>query len=134
MPLRRLRRQYEQLSQFQRRRIIDMMGAGCSTRRVACQLGRSDCVVRRCWDQWIQEMSFIRRPGPGHLRQTIRREDCHIVRIAHVHPTVSLTTILAQVAPSLGTLCLLEPYEAAWLKDIWDRGAHFVLPLTPTHR
>ncbi|GFV47770.1 transposable element Tcb2 transposase [Trichonephila clavipes] len=25
-----------------------------------------------------------------------------------------------------GPLCLLEPYEGAWLKDIWDRGAHYV--------
>ncbi|GFW79353.1 uncharacterized protein TNCV_2477601 [Trichonephila clavipes] len=30
-----------------------MREAGWSARRVACQLGRSDCVVRRCWDQWI---------------------------------------------------------------------------------
>ncbi|GFX13952.1 uncharacterized protein TNCV_3611521 [Trichonephila clavipes] len=39
-------------------------------RRVARQLGRSDCVVRRCWDQWIREMSFTRRPSSGHPRQT----------------------------------------------------------------
>ncbi|GFU11408.1 transposable element Tcb2 transposase [Trichonephila clavipes] len=57
MPLRRFRRQYEQLSQFERGRIIGMMEAGWLTRRVACQLGRSDCVVRRKWCQtrenWI---------------------------------------------------------------------------------
>ncbi|GFU55039.1 uncharacterized protein TNCV_425471 [Trichonephila clavipes] len=45
MPLRRFRRQYEQLSQFERRRIIDMMETGWSARRVARQLGRSDCVA-----------------------------------------------------------------------------------------
>ncbi|GFX25121.1 transposable element Tcb2 transposase [Trichonephila clavipes] len=65
MPLRRFRRQYEQLSHFERGRIIGMMEAGWSARRVAHQLGRSDCVVRRCWDQWIREMSFTRRPGSG---------------------------------------------------------------------
>ncbi|GFX77685.1 uncharacterized protein TNCV_1106021 [Trichonephila clavipes] len=32
-------------------------------------------------------------------------------------------------------LCVLEPYEGAWLKDICDRGGPLrVLPLTPTHR
>ncbi|GFX42523.1 transposable element Tcb2 transposase [Trichonephila clavipes] len=62
MPLRRFRRQYEQLSQFEKGRIIGMMEAGWSARRVARQLGRSDCVMRRCWDQWILEMSFTRRP------------------------------------------------------------------------
>ncbi|GFX41568.1 transposable element Tcb2 transposase [Trichonephila clavipes] len=47
-------------------------------RRVACQLGRSDCVVRKCWDQWIREMSFTRRPGSGCPRQASRQEDDRI--------------------------------------------------------
>ncbi|GFV46330.1 uncharacterized protein TNCV_3232191 [Trichonephila clavipes] len=46
MPLCRFRKQYEQLSQFERRRIIGMMEGGCSARRVTRQLGCSDCVVR----------------------------------------------------------------------------------------
>ncbi|GFV96783.1 transposable element Tcb1 transposase [Trichonephila clavipes] len=36
------------------------MEYGWSARLVAHQLGTSDCVVRRCWDQWIREMSFTR--------------------------------------------------------------------------
>ncbi|GFS47167.1 uncharacterized protein TNCV_2053381 [Trichonephila clavipes] len=46
MPLRRSRRQYEKLSQFERGRIIDIMEAGWSARRVARHLGHSDCVVK----------------------------------------------------------------------------------------
>ncbi|GFX24107.1 hypothetical protein TNCV_2436001 [Trichonephila clavipes] len=38
--------------EFDKGRIIGMMEAGWSPRRVARQLGRSDSVVRRCWDQW----------------------------------------------------------------------------------
>ncbi|GFS83586.1 transposable element Tcb2 transposase [Trichonephila clavipes] len=89
MPSRRFRRQYEQLSQFERGRIIGMMEAVWSARRVARQLGRSDWVVRRCWDQSIREISFTRRPGSGHPRQTKRQEDRHIVRNARVQPTAS---------------------------------------------
>ncbi|GFW05107.1 hypothetical protein TNCV_599011 [Trichonephila clavipes] len=44
MPLRRLRRQYEQLLQYEMWRIIGMMEAGPSACQVARQLGRSDCV------------------------------------------------------------------------------------------
>ncbi|GFV95022.1 transposable element Tcb2 transposase [Trichonephila clavipes] len=33
------------------------MEAGWSARGVARQLGRFDCVVRRCWDQWIREIT-----------------------------------------------------------------------------
>ncbi|GFU80291.1 uncharacterized protein TNCV_3520681 [Trichonephila clavipes] len=61
-----------------------MMEAGWSARRVARQLGRSDCVVRRCWDQWIRWMSFTRRPGSRFSLQTSRQEDHHIVRNARV--------------------------------------------------
>ncbi|GFV44259.1 transposable element Tcb2 transposase [Trichonephila clavipes] len=66
MSLRRFRRQYEQQLQFQRGRIIGMIEVEWLDRRVAHQLGSSDCVGRRCWDQWIREMSFTRRPGSGH--------------------------------------------------------------------
>ncbi|GFX02066.1 HTH_Tnp_Tc3_2 domain-containing protein [Trichonephila clavipes] len=78
------------------------MEAGWSARRVTRQLGRSDCVVRRCWDQRIRHVSFTRRPGSGRPQQTSRQEDCHIVRNARVQPTTSSTAIHAQVAPSLG--------------------------------
>ncbi|GFV50109.1 uncharacterized protein TNCV_3646111 [Trichonephila clavipes] len=60
LPLRRFRRKYEQLSQFERGRIIGIMEAGWSARQVARQLGSFECVVRRCWDQRIREMSFTR--------------------------------------------------------------------------
>ncbi|GFW11338.1 transposable element Tcb2 transposase [Trichonephila clavipes] len=57
-----------------------MMEEGWSARRVARQLGHSDCVVRRCLDKWIREMSFTRRPGSGRPRQTSRREDRYMPR------------------------------------------------------
>ncbi|GFX54960.1 hypothetical protein TNCV_3318771 [Trichonephila clavipes] len=44
MSLRRFRRQYKQLSQFERERIISMMDAGWLDMLVAHPLGRSDCV------------------------------------------------------------------------------------------
>ncbi|GFW51284.1 transposable element Tcb2 transposase [Trichonephila clavipes] len=80
MPLHHFRRKYEQLSQFESGRIVGLMEAGWSARRVARQLGRSDCVVRRCWDQWIRDMSFTRTPGTGRPRQTSRQEDRHTVK------------------------------------------------------
>ncbi|GFV88891.1 HTH_Tnp_Tc3_2 domain-containing protein [Trichonephila clavipes] len=102
MPLRRFRRQYEQLLQFEKGRINSMMEAGWSARQVVRQLGRSNCVVRKCWDQWIRGMSFTRRPDSGRPRQTIRLEDRHIVRNTRVQPTASSTAIQAQIAPLLG--------------------------------
>ncbi|GFX49685.1 transposable element Tcb2 transposase [Trichonephila clavipes] len=103
IPLHRFRRQYEQLSQFERENIIGIMEAGWSARQVARQLGRSDCAIRRCWDQWIRDMSLTGRPGSGHSLQISRREERRIVRNARVQPTASSTAIQAHVALSLGT-------------------------------
>ncbi|GFV05280.1 transposable element Tcb2 transposase [Trichonephila clavipes] len=62
-------------------------------------------------------MSFTQRPGPGHLRQTSRREDHHIVAPSLGSP-VSFRTIRR---------CLAERHLGSW------RSLR-VLPLTPTHR
>ncbi|GFW25539.1 transposable element Tcb1 transposase [Trichonephila clavipes] len=76
MPLRRYRRQYEQLLQFDKGRIIGMMEAAWSAGQVARQLGRSYCVVKRCWDQWMRKMSFTQRPGSGRLdRSAVEKTD-----------------------------------------------------------
>ncbi|GFV34149.1 transposable element Tcb2 transposase [Trichonephila clavipes] len=132
MPLRRFRRQYQQLSQFERGRIIDMMGAGGSARRVVRLFSRSDCVVRRCWDQWIREISFTLRPGSGCPRQTNPRENRYIVRNARVQPTVSSAAIQGQ-GPSLGA-----PVSSATTRrhlaegHVGSRCPLSVLPSTPS--
>ncbi|GFV07916.1 HTH_38 domain-containing protein [Trichonephila clavipes] len=77
MPLRRNRRQYEQLTDFDRGRIIGLREAGWSNRRIGRHLGRSDMVVARCWQQWITECRLYRRgvvrTHPVPSRETIRR-------------------------------------------------------------
>ncbi|GFX80764.1 transposable element Tcb2 transposase [Trichonephila clavipes] len=122
MPLRRFRRQYEQLSQFERGRIIVMMEAEWSARRIARQLGHSDCVVRRCWDQWIREMSFTRRLGSGRPRQTSHREDRHIVRNARVQPTASSAAIQAQWCRARGNWTAVE-----WNQVVFSDESRFIL-------
>ncbi|GFX04067.1 transposable element Tcb2 transposase [Trichonephila clavipes] len=110
MPLCRFRRQYEQLSQFERGRIIGMMEAGRSARRVARQLCHSDCV-------------------------TSRREDLHTVRNARVQPSASSAAIQAQVAPSLGAPVFFRTIQRRLAeKHLVSRRPLRVLLLTPTHR
>ncbi|GFU56304.1 transposable element Tcb2 transposase [Trichonephila clavipes] len=135
MPLRHFRTQYEQLSQFERGKIIGILEAGWSATEVTRQLDLSDCVVRRCWNQWIRKMLFTRRPGSGRPRLTSRQENRHVVRNARVQPTASSAAIQAQVVPSLGApvssrtmrRCLGEGYSGS-------RHPLRVLPLTPTDR
>ncbi|GFW71900.1 transposable element Tcb2 transposase [Trichonephila clavipes] len=111
------------------------MEAGWSVRRVARQLGRSDCVVRRCWDQWIREMSFTLRPGSGRPQQTSHRENSHIIRNARVQPTASLAAIQSQVEPSLGApVSSLTIQKRLAEGHLGSRRPLRVLPLSATHR
>ncbi|GFS52390.1 transposable element Tcb2 transposase [Trichonephila clavipes] len=143
MQLRRLQRQYEQLSQFEWGRIIGMMEAGWSARRVARQLGRSDCVVRRFGDQWIRDMSFTRRPGPGRPRRTSRRKDRHIVRkytrtvnyFIGRHPGTGNTFILGPCVisnhmkePSRRTFGIVAPITCAALEGDPSKPPFSVVP------
>ncbi|GFT28609.1 transposable element Tcb2 transposase [Trichonephila clavipes] len=57
----------------------------------------------RCWDQWIREISFTRRPGSRCPQQTSCREDHHIARNVYVQSTTSSVTIQAQVVLSVET-------------------------------
>ncbi|GFX42299.1 transposable element Tcb2 transposase [Trichonephila clavipes] len=135
MPLRRFRRQYEQLSQFERGRIIGMIEDGWSARQIARQLGRSDCIVRRCWNQWIREMSFTRRQGPGRPRQTSRREGHRIVRNPSIQSTASSAAIQAHVAPSLGAPVSSRTIRRRLAEGhLGSRRPLRVPPLMHTHR
>ncbi|GFV80377.1 uncharacterized protein TNCV_2259811 [Trichonephila clavipes] len=66
------------------------------------------------------------KTSSGRPQQTSRREDRHIIRNACVQPTASSAAIQAQLAPFLGAPVSFEPHEGTWLKDICDRGAHYV--------
>ncbi|GFS73177.1 transposable element Tcb2 transposase [Trichonephila clavipes] len=111
------------------------MEAGWSARRLARQLGRFECVARKCWDQWIQEMSFTRRPGSACSRQTSCRENRHIVRNARVQPSASLTAIQARVAPSLGAPVSSRTIRRRLAEGhLGSRCSLRVPSLTPTHR
>ncbi|GFT94388.1 HTH_Tnp_Tc3_2 domain-containing protein [Trichonephila clavipes] len=112
-----------------------MMEAGWSARQVARQLGRSDCVVRRCWDQWIREISFTQRPVSGRPRQTSRLKERHLVRHTCLKATASSPTIQAQVALLLGTPVSTRTIRRRLAEG--HLGSHHplrVLPLTPTHQ
>ncbi|GFT35996.1 HTH_Tnp_Tc3_2 domain-containing protein [Trichonephila clavipes] len=84
MPLRRNRRQYEQLTDFDRGRIIGLREAGWSNRRIGRHLGRSDMVVAQCWQQWITEASIQRHLPPSRhpvpSKETIRRRLTEVLR------------------------------------------------------
>ncbi|GFU95098.1 transposable element Tcb1 transposase [Trichonephila clavipes] len=106
MPLRRNRRQYEQLTDFDRGRIIGLREAGWSNRRIGRHLGRSDMVVARCWQQWIAEGRVYRRGGAikrNHKETTDRSwlEEPTSAKIPLTHIIGSVDWIFADLGQSV---------------------------------
>ncbi|GFU48772.1 HTH_38 domain-containing protein [Trichonephila clavipes] len=133
--LRRNRRQYEQLTDFDRGRIIGLREAGWSNRRIGRHLGRSDMVVARCWQQWITEGRVYRRGGSGRPRNTNDREDRAIRRVATSAPTTSLASIQRHLPPSRHPVPSRETIRRR-LTEVGLRSRRPLrrLPLTPHHR
>ncbi|GFV06748.1 transposable element Tc1 transposase [Trichonephila clavipes] len=131
MPGKRARRHFSQLSEFERVLIIEMKTAGWSTRLVAGQVDRSECAVRNCWEQWTREGTHARKTGSGAARKTTRREDRRIVRQALVDPTVTRSTIRADVGVAIVPQAISRHLAEANLKS---KRSFRALPLTPEHR
>ncbi|GFU88577.1 transposable element Tc1 transposase [Trichonephila clavipes] len=131
MPGKRARRHFSQLSEFERGLIISMKTASWSTRRVAGQVHRSDCAVKNCWEQWTQEGTHARKTGSGATRKITRREDRRIMRQALVDPTVTRSTIRADVGVAIVPQTISRHLAGANLKF---KRPFRALPLTPEHR
>ncbi|GFV53521.1 transposable element Tcb1 transposase [Trichonephila clavipes] len=131
MPGKRARRHFSQLSEFERGLIIGMKTAGWSMNRVAGQVDRSEYTVRNCWEHWTREGTHARKTGSGATRKTTRREDRRIVRQALVDPTVTRSTIRADVGVAIVPQTIFRHLAEANLKS---KRPFRALPLTPEHR
>ncbi|GFW28761.1 HTH_Tnp_Tc3_2 domain-containing protein [Trichonephila clavipes] len=49
----RIQAHYEQLSEFEKGRIIGLKEAGWANQRIAPYMGRSNVAIRRCWQEWV---------------------------------------------------------------------------------
>ncbi|GFT64710.1 transposable element Tc1 transposase [Trichonephila clavipes] len=104
---------------------------GWSTRRVAGPVDRSECAFRNCWEQWTREGTHVRKTGSGAIRKTTRRENRRIERQALVDPTVTRSTIRADVGVAIVTQTISRHLAEANLKS---KRPFRALPLTPEHR
>ncbi|GFU52949.1 transposable element Tc1 transposase [Trichonephila clavipes] len=131
MPGKRARRHFSQLSEFERGLIIGMKTAGLSTRRVAGQVDRLECAVRNCWEHWTREGTHARKTGSGATRKTTRRNDRRIVRQALVDPTVTCSTIRADIGVAIVSQTISRHLAEVNLKSKCPFRA---LPLISEHR
>ncbi|GFV21908.1 HTH_Tnp_Tc3_2 domain-containing protein [Trichonephila clavipes] len=90
-----------------------------------------DNVELNCWEQWTREGTHARKNGSGATRKTTRRDDRRIVRQALVDPTVTRSTIRADVGVAIVPQTISRHLAEANLKS---KRPFRALPLTPEHR
>ncbi|GFX62722.1 HTH_Tnp_Tc3_2 domain-containing protein [Trichonephila clavipes] len=83
------------------------------------------------WEQWTREGTHARKTGSGATRKTTRREYQRIVRHALVDPTVTRSTIRADVGVAIVPQTISRHLGEANLKS---KRRFRALPLTPEHR
>ncbi|GFY00167.1 transposable element Tcb1 transposase [Trichonephila clavipes] len=131
MPGKRARTHLSQLSECERCLIIGMKTAGWSTRRFDGLVDHSECAVRNCCVLWTREGTHARKTGSGATRKTTRREDRWIVRKGLEDPTVTRSTVRADVEVAIVPQTSSRHLAEANLKS---KRPFRALPLTPEHR
>ncbi|GFV19792.1 HTH_Tnp_Tc3_2 domain-containing protein [Trichonephila clavipes] len=91
----------------------------------------SQCAVRNCWQQWTRKGTQARKSGSGATRKTTRIVDRKIVRKALVDPTVTRSTIRADVGIAIVPQTISRHLAAANLKS---KRPFRALPVTPEHQ
>lgn len=130
MPLRRRRSHYQQLTEFERGRVVGLREGGFSFRDIAERLGRNVSTVHECWQQWSREGTASRRPGSGRPRGTTEREDRRVRRMAVANRTASAAEIRAAVGTTVTQRTVTNRLLQGQLRA---RRPVACIPLTPNH-
>ncbi|GFX24840.1 transposable element Tcb1 transposase [Trichonephila clavipes] len=84
---------FDQVSEFDRGRIVAYRHCGLSFRKIGSRVGRNQTTVMRICNRWMQEGTMDRR-GRSHQPQcTTSREDRQIVRMAVTDHSVTSRTV-----------------------------------------
>ncbi|GFX06341.1 uncharacterized protein TNCV_505601 [Trichonephila clavipes] len=97
MSRRKQRSAFDQVSEFDRGRIVDYRDCGLSFKEIGSRVGRNQTTVMRIFDRWMQEDTTDRR-GRSHSPQcTTSRENRQIVRMAVRDRSVTSRTVAKHV-------------------------------------
>ncbi|GFX84876.1 uncharacterized protein TNCV_4997081 [Trichonephila clavipes] len=68
MPPRRNKEKFQQLSEFERERIIDFREGGFHYRAIGARVQRNSSRVMQVWKQWTDEPRTTRKTGSGRQK------------------------------------------------------------------
>ncbi|GFX22359.1 HTH_Tnp_Tc3_2 domain-containing protein [Trichonephila clavipes] len=106
MPHRRNRVHYEQLSEFERCRILGLKDIDWANRRIVRHMDRSDAANKRCWQEWVDYGRFQPHDGSGRPRIKADWEDRVIIPSAITTQDSSLSTIKSATSTRVSTMTI----------------------------
>ncbi|GFV00267.1 transposable element Tcb1 transposase [Trichonephila clavipes] len=135
MPRRKQRSAFDQVSEFDRERIVAYRDCGLCFRKIGSRVGRSQTTVMRISDRWMQEGTTNRR-GRSHPPQcTTSREDRQIMQMAVTDRSVTLRTVTQHIESvthhSVSARTIRRRLQQSGLSA---RRPLLDLPLTQNHR
>ncbi|GFW12843.1 transposable element Tc1 transposase [Trichonephila clavipes] len=102
MPRRRKGAKFEQISEFERGRIVGLREAGLSYRAVATRVQRNSSTIMRVSTQWTYEGRTARKSGSGPRNMTSACDNRRLVRMAQTERTASSRQLAAQWSTGTG--------------------------------
>ncbi|GFX51988.1 uncharacterized protein TNCV_3064051 [Trichonephila clavipes] len=77
MPSRRNKEKFQQLTEFERVRIIGLREGGFSYHAIGARVQRNRTTVMRVWKQWTDEHRATRKTGSERWKVTSARDNRH---------------------------------------------------------
>ncbi|GFY08271.1 transposable element Tc1 transposase [Trichonephila clavipes] len=131
MPRRRKGVKFEQISEFERGRIVGLREAGLSYRAVAARVQRNSSTIMRVWKQWTDEGQTARKSGSGLRNVRSARDDRRLVRMAQTDRTASSRQLVAQWSTATGvSLCASSIRRRLLQRGLRARIPLYRIPLT----
>ncbi|GFX57877.1 transposable element Tcb1 transposase [Trichonephila clavipes] len=135
MSRRKQRSAFDQVSQFDRGRVVAYRDCGLSFREIGSRVGRNQTTVMRICDRWMQEGTTDRRARSHSPQCTTSRQDRQIVRMAVTDRSVISRTVAQHIESvthhSMSARIIRRRLQQSGLSA---RRPLFGLPLTQNHR
>ncbi|GFV91167.1 HTH_38 domain-containing protein [Trichonephila clavipes] len=117
MSRRKQRSAFDQVSEFDRGRIVAYRYCGLSFRKIGSRVGRNQTTVMRIGDRWMQEGTTDWHGRSHPLQCTTSHEDRQIVRMAVTDRSVTSRTVEQHIESNASfSVCAYysTPFTAEW--------------------
>ncbi|GFU22122.1 transposable element Tcb1 transposase [Trichonephila clavipes] len=135
MSCRKQRSAFDQVSEFDRERIMTYRDCGLSFREIGSCFGRNQRTVMRICDRWMQEGTTDRRSRSHPPQCTTSREDRQIVRMSVTDRSVTSRTVAQHIESVMHHSVFARTIRRSLQQSgLSARRLLFGLPLTQNHR